>query len=114
MQERHPGQIPIHLSPSMLFLHEVKGFYGRWESPIISLCCVMGASLSRGERIEVRGFGSFSLHYQPQSDLLIWSASSIPSSFHPSIHSFMHPSVRIEIKIHSFHVFVLPTTAATD
>src|SRR5690606_29120077 len=30
-----------------------------------SLLEMMGASLSRGERIEVRGFGSFSLHYRP-------------------------------------------------
>ena len=26
---------------------------------------MMGASLSAGERIEIRGFGSFSLHYRP-------------------------------------------------
>lgn len=26
---------------------------------------MMGASLSSGERIEIRGFGSFSLHYRP-------------------------------------------------
>ena len=25
----------------------------------------MGASLAEGERIEIRGFGSFSLHYRP-------------------------------------------------
>ena len=25
----------------------------------------MGKTLSRGERIEIRGFGSFSLHYRP-------------------------------------------------
>ncbi|WP_399679606.1 integration host factor subunit beta [Xenophilus sp.] len=30
-----------------------------------SLLEMMGASLSQGERIEVRGFGSFSLHYRP-------------------------------------------------
>jgi integration host factor subunit beta len=30
-----------------------------------SLLEMMGASLSSGERIEVRGFGSFSLHYRP-------------------------------------------------
>lgn len=26
---------------------------------------MMGGSLSQGERIEIRGFGSFSLHYRP-------------------------------------------------
>ena len=26
---------------------------------------MMGASLSGGERIEIRGFGSFSLHFRP-------------------------------------------------
>ena len=26
---------------------------------------MMGASLSQGDRIEIRGFGSFSLHYRP-------------------------------------------------
>jgi len=30
-----------------------------------SLLEMMGASLSGGERIEIRGFGSFSLHYRP-------------------------------------------------
>ncbi|WP_078756832.1 integration host factor subunit beta [Novilysobacter spongiicola] len=30
-----------------------------------SLLEMMGGSLAQGERIEVRGFGSFSLHYRP-------------------------------------------------
>ena len=30
-----------------------------------SLLEMMGGSLSEGERIEIRGFGSFSLHYRP-------------------------------------------------
>ena len=30
-----------------------------------SLLEMMGASLSQGDRIEIRGFGSFSLHYRP-------------------------------------------------
>lgn len=30
-----------------------------------SLLDMMGASLAEGDRIEVRGFGSFSLHYRP-------------------------------------------------
>ena len=30
-----------------------------------SLPAILGASLSQGERIEIRGFGSFSLHYRP-------------------------------------------------
>ncbi|NLG60007.1 MAG: integration host factor subunit beta [Gammaproteobacteria bacterium] len=30
-----------------------------------SLLEIMAASLASGERIEVRGFGSFSLHYRP-------------------------------------------------
>lgn len=30
-----------------------------------SLLDMMGTSLSGGERIEIRGFGSFSLHYRP-------------------------------------------------
>jgi integration host factor subunit beta len=30
-----------------------------------SLLEMMGGALTRGERIEVRGFGSFSLHYRP-------------------------------------------------
>jgi integration host factor subunit beta len=30
-----------------------------------SLLEMMGSSLSEGERIEIRGFGSFSLHYRP-------------------------------------------------
>lgn len=30
-----------------------------------SLLDMMGASLASGDRIEVRGFGSFSLHYRP-------------------------------------------------
>ena len=30
-----------------------------------SLLGMMGAALAEGERIEVRGFGSFSLHYRP-------------------------------------------------
>jgi len=30
-----------------------------------SLLEMMGGSLAEGERIEVRGFGSFSLHYRP-------------------------------------------------
>jgi len=30
-----------------------------------SLLEMMGGSLSAGERIEIRGFGSFSLHYRP-------------------------------------------------
>lgn len=30
-----------------------------------SLLDMMGGALSQGERIEVRGFGSFSLHYRP-------------------------------------------------
>ena len=30
-----------------------------------SLLEMMGASLAQGERIEIRGFGSFSLHYRP-------------------------------------------------
>ena len=35
------------------------------ELSIKSLLEQMGTSLSRGERIEVRGFGSFSLHFRP-------------------------------------------------
>ncbi len=30
-----------------------------------SLLEMMGESLSQGDRIEIRGFGSFSLHYRP-------------------------------------------------
>jgi len=30
-----------------------------------SLLEMMGGALSEGERIEIRGFGSFSLHYRP-------------------------------------------------
>jgi len=30
-----------------------------------SLLEMMGASLAQGDRIEIRGFGSFSLHYRP-------------------------------------------------
>jgi integration host factor subunit beta len=30
-----------------------------------SLLEMMGGALARGERIEIRGFGSFSLHYRP-------------------------------------------------
>ena len=30
-----------------------------------SLLQMMGGALSEGDRIEVRGFGSFSLHYRP-------------------------------------------------
>ena len=30
-----------------------------------SLLDMMGGALSNGERIEIRGFGSFSLHYRP-------------------------------------------------
>ncbi len=30
-----------------------------------SLLEMMGGSLAQGERIEIRGFGSFSLHYRP-------------------------------------------------
>lgn len=30
-----------------------------------SLLDMMGSSLAGGERIEIRGFGSFSLHYRP-------------------------------------------------
>jgi integration host factor subunit beta len=30
-----------------------------------SLLEMMGGALTRGERIEIRGFGSFSLHYRP-------------------------------------------------
>ena len=30
-----------------------------------SLLEMMGGSLSQGERIEIRGFGSFSLHFRP-------------------------------------------------
>jgi len=30
-----------------------------------SLLEMMGSSLAHGERIEIRGFGSFSLHYRP-------------------------------------------------
>ena len=30
-----------------------------------SLLQMMGGSLSAGDRIEIRGFGSFSLHYRP-------------------------------------------------
>ena len=30
-----------------------------------SLLEMMGGSLAEGERIEIRGFGSFSLHYRP-------------------------------------------------
>ena len=30
-----------------------------------SLLEMMGSSLATGERIEIRGFGSFSLHYRP-------------------------------------------------
>ena len=30
-----------------------------------SLLQMMGGALANGERIEVRGFGSFSLHYRP-------------------------------------------------
>ena len=30
-----------------------------------ALLDMMGSALARGERIEIRGFGSFSLHYRP-------------------------------------------------
>lgn len=35
------------------------------DMAVKSLLDMMGASLSDGERIEIRGFGSFSLHYRP-------------------------------------------------
>ena len=43
----------------------------RWQGRVLILAHVkelleqMSAALSAGERIEVRGFGSFSLHYRP-------------------------------------------------
>jgi integration host factor subunit beta len=38
---------------------------GRAELLINAIFDCMEASLRRGERIEIRGFGSFSLHYRP-------------------------------------------------
>ena len=38
---------------------------GEVESAIKCLLEQMSSSLSTGERIEIRGFGSFSLHYRP-------------------------------------------------
>jgi integration host factor subunit beta len=35
------------------------------ELAVKSLIEMMSASLSNGKRIEIRGFGSFSLHYRP-------------------------------------------------
>ena len=35
------------------------------DMSVKSLLQMMGGSLANGERIEVRGFGSFSLHYRP-------------------------------------------------
>lgn len=35
------------------------------DMAVKALLDMMGASLSVGERIEIRGFGSFSLHYRP-------------------------------------------------
>lgn len=35
------------------------------EMAVKSLIEMMSSSLSTGERIEIRGFGSFSLHYRP-------------------------------------------------
>jgi integration host factor subunit beta len=35
------------------------------DMAVKSLLEMMGGSLSHGERIEIRGFGSFSLHYRP-------------------------------------------------
>lgn len=35
------------------------------ELAVKELLAQMGTALSAGERIEVRGFGSFSLHYRP-------------------------------------------------
>ncbi|MFQ5994353.1 MAG: integration host factor subunit beta [Acidiferrobacterales bacterium] len=35
------------------------------ELAVKELLAQMGAALASGERIEVRGFGSFSLHYRP-------------------------------------------------
>ena len=32
---------------------------------VMALLEMMGGSLATGERIEIRGFGSFSLHYRP-------------------------------------------------
>lgn len=35
------------------------------EWAVRALIAMMSDALSRGERIEIRGFGSFSLHYRP-------------------------------------------------
>jgi len=35
------------------------------DMAVKSLLEMMGGSLAHGERIEIRGFGSFSLHYRP-------------------------------------------------
>ncbi len=35
------------------------------DMAVKALLDMMGASLSDGQRIEIRGFGSFSLHYRP-------------------------------------------------
>ena len=35
------------------------------DMAVKSLLLMMGGALSEGDRIEVRGFGSFSLHYRP-------------------------------------------------
>lgn len=35
------------------------------DMAVKALLDMMGASLANGDRIEVRGFGSFSLHYRP-------------------------------------------------
>lgn len=35
------------------------------DMSVKSLLQMMGGALANGERIEVRGFGSFSLHYRP-------------------------------------------------
>ena len=35
------------------------------DMAVKALLDMMGATLSNGQRIEIRGFGSFSLHYRP-------------------------------------------------
>lgn len=51
--DRNPDRKQPHLKPDDVDL------------AVKSLLEMMGGALTRGQRIEVRGFGSFSLHYRP-------------------------------------------------
>ncbi|BAW80243.1 integration host factor subunit beta [Candidatus Nitrosoglobus terrae] len=45
--------------------HQTLLTYRDIELAVKMMLDLMGQSLARGERIEIRGFGSFSLHYRP-------------------------------------------------